>query len=179
LEEKGKAISAQPNLTRACPSLTTGPHLSAPFPSPAHPLPPPLWPVGPSYRRQSPSRALCSLSTQRDPPVSVDRPCPSHRSSILEPSLKVTNLPMPLISHSLSCACAIVRRSKSAPPLSHSAADHNPLVPLRWCRAHGRIRRVTPNLPGTFPAPQDPRRGHALASSETPPRSQAAAPLAT
>jgi hypothetical protein len=51
-----------------------------------------------------------------------------------------------------------------------------PLVPLRWCHAHGRVRRVTPSSPEPFPSALDPCRGRALASDEPPPRNPAATP---
>jgi hypothetical protein len=56
--------------------------------------------------------------------------------------------------------CAVVRLLHRGP---------HPLVHLRWCRAHGRVRRVTPSSPEPFPSALDPRRGRALASGETSP----------
>jgi hypothetical protein len=73
-------------------------------------------------------------------------------SKRLEPSLKVTDLPMPMIPHLLPGACAIARRSKSVLPLCHPTVDRHSLVPLRQCRAYDRVRRVIPNLPVPFQA---------------------------
>jgi hypothetical protein len=95
--------------------------------------------------------------------------CPCRRSNAPEPSLEVTNLPMPLIPHFLPC-CS---RNRS-PELSCAAVG-----PLRHerCRAHGRVCRVTSNSPEPFPSAPHLCRGRALASVESPPRNRAVSPL--
>jgi hypothetical protein len=86
---------------------------------------------------------------------------PRRCSSTLESSLEVTNLPMPLIPHLLPCC-----PSNCSPELSCVAArplrcGSCPLVPLRRCHAHGRVRRVTSNSPEPFPSePRTPLGGH-------------------
>jgi hypothetical protein len=104
--------------------------------------------------------------------------CPHHRSSAPEPSLEVTNPPIPLISHLLHCCprnrlpelmCAAVWL------LRHRS---RPLVPLHRCRAHGWVRYVTSSSLESFPSALDPRCGRALASGETSPWSQATPPRA-
>jgi hypothetical protein len=103
--------------------------------------------------------------------------CPRRRSSALEPSLEVTNLPMPLIPHFLPC-CSHNRSSEWScivvGPLHRGPC---PLVPLCRCRAHVRVRHVNPNSPEPFPSAPDPHRGPAPASSETRSRNRATPPL--
>jgi hypothetical protein len=95
--------------------------------------------------------------------------CPRRCSSALEPSLEVTNPPMPLISRFLPC-CPRNRSPKSmCAAIGLLRCGPCPLVPLRRCHAHGRVRRVTLNSLEPFPRALDPRHGRALASGETLP----------
>jgi hypothetical protein len=104
--------------------------------------------------------------------------CPRRFSSAPESSLEVTNPPMPLIPHLLTCCpcnrspelmCAAVGSLRRGP---------FPLVPLHRCRAHSRVRHVTPSSPEPFPSALDPRRGRALAFDKTPLWSRAVPPWA-
>jgi hypothetical protein len=75
-------------------------------------------------------------------------------SSPPEPSLEVSNPPMPLISHLLPC-CPRNRSPESmcaaVGPLCRGPC---PMVPLRRCRAHGRVCHVTRTRLSPFPVPQ-------------------------
>jgi hypothetical protein len=102
--------------------------------------------------------------------------CPRQFSNAPESSLEVTNPPMPLIPHLLFC-CPLNR----SPELMCATVGslHRgpfPLVSLHRCRAHSRVRHVTPSSPDPFPSALDPRRGRALASGKTPLWSRAVSP---
>jgi hypothetical protein len=73
--------------------------------------------------------------------------------------LEVSNLPVPLIwSFSLysSRDFSLEQSSAAVSPLCRGL---RPLVPLRRCDTHGRVRQTALNTPRPVPKPQEPHRG--------------------